>query len=108
MIVVRNYRQFGDKGEYIGRQMKEIKGSVLGNPFKLKPYGPYDRGTTIKLYKKWLWNQMNNKESAVYSELQRLKDIADQGDLDLVCWCAPEACHGDIIKAAIEWLGSKD
>jgi hypothetical protein len=22
----------------------------------------------------------------------------------LLCWCAPKACHGDVIKAALYWL----
>ena len=28
-------------------------------------------------------------------------------DLVLICFCAPKKCHGDVIKAAIEWYINK-
>ena len=32
--------------------------------------------------------------------------ISQQGDLELVCWCSPLPCHGDVLKELIEELGS--
>jgi len=29
---------------------------------------------------------------------------ARMGDLTLLCWCAPRACHADILKARIETI----
>jgi len=84
-------------GEYIGRP------SPLGNPFKVAPHGPYERGKTIELYRKWLtdiWN--TGGHNAQILELYRLAEIAVEGDLNLMCWCAPKPCHGDVIKELIE------
>jgi tryptophan synthase alpha subunit len=35
-------------------------------------------------------------------ELQRIKNLAEKQDVNLVCFCAPKSCHGDIIKEIIE------
>jgi hypothetical protein len=40
----------------------------------------------------------------VMAELKRLAMIAAESDLILSCWCAPEPCHGEIVRAAIEYL----
>jgi len=98
MITVASKRT-GATGEYIGRP------SVLGNPFMVKPHGPYERGETIELYRKWLNDQIHENESVV-KELQRLCDLDREGDLTLVCWCAPLPCHGDVVKSCIEWMNS--
>jgi len=94
MIAVANKRVNSD-GQYIGRP------SPLGNPFVIGPDGTRDE--VIALYKHWLteiWN--NGGINAQLTELHRLGDLARAGDLTLVCWCAPQACHGDIIKRFIK------
>jgi hypothetical protein len=48
--------------------------------------------------------QMKNPESEASKELRHLATIAQSGDLQLGCWCSPQSCHGDVIKAAIEWV----
>jgi len=92
MITVVNKKTYKGKGEYIGRP------NVLGNPFPVS----MGRDKCIAEYKKWLNNKIKSKDSAVCAELNRLYKIAKHGDLTLVCWCAPLACHGDVIKAVIE------
>lgn len=82
-------------GEYIGR------GSPLGNLYKLKPYGPYERDESISLYDAWLQGKITTNDPAVIDELNRLADIALVQPLNLVCFCAPKACHGDVIKRVI-------
>jgi hypothetical protein len=47
---------------------------------------------------------MQNRDGKVFKELLRLKRIAETRPLNLACWCAPEACHGDVVKKAIEFL----
>lgn len=82
-------------GEYIGRP------NPLGNPFVLGKDG--DRTTVIQRYRDWLtakWNMGGTDPALV--ELRRLGNIARKGNLTLICWCAPKACHGDIIKEFIE------
>ncbi|UFP93617.1 DUF4326 domain-containing protein [Gloeobacter morelensis] len=98
-ILVTNKRYDNRPGEYIGRP------SVLGNPFVLGEHGSRDE--VVEKYRRWLWEQIK-EEGAVYRELLRLKAAAQKRELLLVCWCKRPnkevACHGDIIKQAIEWL----
>lgn len=94
-IKVVNRKDFPTSGEYIGRP------SPLGNPFKIGRDG--SREQTIEKYRRWLWTQIQQQTPA-YDELRRLATIACQRELDLICWCAPLQCHGDVIKNAITWL----
>ena len=64
---------------YIGR------GSKWGNPFRIGPDG--DRSAVIAKYERWLADQH-----------QLLRALDELRGRDLVCWCAPRACHGDIIR----------
>lgn len=84
---------------YIGRAMPGRPGSPLGNPFKLAKGEA--REPVIRRYAAWLSSQKDDSEAA--HEIERLTEIARNGDLVLVCWCAPLACHGDVIKSVIEW-----
>jgi len=108
MIEVKNRKSYKGAGIYVGRTMSNISASVLGNPFKVKPHGPYERAESIRLYRRWLWKQMQSGAGEVYEEMLRLKRLAGQGDLTLICWCAPAACHADVIKACLEWMLRRD
>jgi hypothetical protein len=94
--------------------MPDHTGSVLGNPHPVStPEKPkkcaicgvyHQRGETIALYRSWLWQQMQ-EDGAVLKELKRIAQMVKAGkDVRLGCWCKPAACHGDVIKAAVEWL----
>lgn len=100
MIKVVNQYKTG-VGEYIGR------GNPLGNPFT------HQQGTLAKTivatreeavtrYRTWLIEQIQENNPAVVRELLRLLEIAKHGDLYLRCFCAPKACHGDVIKECLE------
>ena len=108
MIEVRNRKHYRGAGIYIGRTMGQLKGSVLGNPFRVKPHGIYDRSESVTLYRRWLWKHVQSRTGVVYDEICRLKNLAESGDLTLLCWCKqPDkeiACHGDVVKACIKWL----
>jgi hypothetical protein len=95
MITVASKRT-GGRGEYIGRP------SPLGNPFVIGRDG--DRDTVVDKYHAWLvglWNSNSNHPAC--SELIRLYELhKQQGELTLVCWCAPQRCHGDVVKEVIE------
>jgi hypothetical protein len=48
------------------------------------------------------------QENLVFPELVRIANLVRQGEsIQLCCWCHPQKCHGDIIKACIEWLIDK-
>lgn len=95
MINVRNARNFMP-GEYIGRP------SPLGNPFIIGRDGTRDE--VIAKYRSWLWYK-TSIDCKARDELNRLTDLYEENGnkLDLVCWCAPKACHGDVIAQAIPW-----
>jgi hypothetical protein len=63
---------------YIGR------GSKWGNPFRIGPDG--DRGAVIARYERWLADQRHL--------LRALDELCGR---DLVCFCAPRLCHGDLL-----------
>lgn len=77
MCKVKN-RRTDNAGEYIGR------GSKWGNPFRIGPDGT--REDVIAKYAAWLRRQP-----------QLLRCIDELRGKDLVCYCAPLACHGDLL-----------
>lgn len=87
---------------YVGR------GSVVGNPFthntgKTKAEFIVDtREKAIAEYEKWLLNKIEQKDKLVCDELNRLYSLAKKGNVNLVCYCSPQSCHGDVIKKVIE------
>ena len=93
-ITVKNKRSWKGPGEYIGRP------SILGNPFPIH----VGRTRCIVSYEFWLAQKIHNKDKPVLEELVRLAKIAELGDLNLICWCAPKACHGDVIKKTLEGM----
>ena len=74
---------------YIGRPSK------WGNPFEIGVHG--NRQEVITMYKAWLWKQL--KSNAITNE-----EILELDGKVLGCWCAPQACHGDVLIAAINYL----
>ncbi len=63
---------------YIGR------GSKWGNPFRIGPDG--NRAAVIAQHERWLADR--------HDLLSALDELRDR---DLVCFCAPAACHGDLL-----------
>ncbi len=61
--------------------------SPYGNPFVIGRDG--DRAAVIARYERWL----HAPEQAALRE----RAVGELRGRDLVCWCAPEACHGDIL-----------
>lgn len=59
--------------------------SKWGNPFKIGPNGT--RKEVIKKYEQWLLKQ----PKLVALAKKELKGR------DLLCWCAPLPCHGDVL-----------
>jgi Domain of unknown function (DUF4326) len=80
MCKILNKRAVGTpaRAVYIGR------GSKWGNPFKIGQHG--DRAAAIAKHETWL---------RVQHDL--LRSIEELRGKDLVCFCAPAACHGDLL-----------
>jgi hypothetical protein len=81
--------------------------SALANPFKISP--KKDRMTVLKQYRDWLWKQIKAEHPVVMKEFSIIAQAVIQGkDVYLECCCKPKDCHGDILKAAIEWYIEAD
>ena len=87
-------------GVYIGRP------SALGNPFShlkgtLADYSVSSRDEAVDKYETWLRSEIKTNK-VVIKEMRKLyKKFVDSGHLNLVCWCYPARCHGDVIKKLI-------
>ena len=66
-------------GIYVGRPTK------WGNPFTVHHYG---REGAIKRYRERLLYDRPDLVEAARRELR---------GFDLICWCAPEACHAEVL-----------
>lgn len=74
---------------YIGRP------SRWGNPFNLaNPRDDKARADVIEQYRDWFLLKIETDHSFRES-------VESLRGMDLGCWCAPRACHGDVI---LEWL----
>lgn len=102
MIYVTNIKR-NKKAEYIGRFNPAIGNeSPLHNPFRLQKHEA--KGSTLERYERYLDEKIASNDSVIMAELDRLLDIARRGDLYLGCWCSPQPCHGDIIRAKLNHL----
>lgn len=80
--------------DYIGR------GSPLGNPYPITVQ--HDRDMVIDMYEQHINQAIDRCDPKIINELNRLMDkLRTKGSLDLMCFCAPRRCHGDIIKALL-------
>jgi hypothetical protein len=70
---------------YIGRP------SVWGNPFAIGRDG--DRAEVVARYREY-----------IESKPELVTALSHQAPRRLVCWCAPKACHGDVLAAALGTL----
>ena len=86
---------------YIGR------GSALGNPFSHMKgtkalHVVETREQAIDCYRKWLQEQIQNGHKEVIRSLRTILAMHQAGNVNLVCYCCPLGCHGDVIKEYIE------
>lgn len=93
-VVNKKYHVPTDSDFYIGR------GSPLGNPAKISER--QTRMECIAKYKEHLPRKIAEGDRAIRDELNRIWRAARKGDVNLVCFCKPEECHGDFIKQLIE------
>lgn len=91
-------RHHGITGEYIGR------GTPLGNRHEIDPKKGWDRKTVIELFQVELVQKLVKRDPVVLNEMVRLKKLSQTQQVNLVCSCKPQACHGDVIKAALELM----
>ena len=109
-VVNKRNHQATSEDYYIGR------GSPLGNPFtgtkKIEntkaEFQVNSRKEAIEKYSEWLDERIKSKDVHVRNSLNEIYLMAKAGNVNLVCYCAPKACHGDIIKRIIEMTLNKN
>tara|TARA_R110000772_G_scaffold9769_7_gene31864 strand:+ start:4565 stop:5452 length:888 start_codon:yes stop_codon:yes gene_type:complete len=82
-----------------------IDASILGNPFKVKPWGSYTREESVSAHRLWL-NEQRLKDTYIWGELMVIPM-----DSTLGCFCYPLSCHCDNLRDAYHWadtIGERD
>lgn len=82
------------KNDRVGSSVRIDRRTRWGNPFKLGRDGTRDE--VIEKYRKWLW-------AAIYTGEIKQTDLAALHGKRVACWCAPKACHGDVLTRAATW-----
>jgi len=103
MIRVANKRRHVPSANdvYVGRP------SALGNRWSSKAWAMAGtvvvatRDEAVDAFEAWLYAGGAN-EPAVQRELQRIARLAREGDVTLICWCAPHRCHAEVIRDYVE------
>ena len=103
-IKIVNMRSYDGPGFAIDRK------TPVGNPYHIGAphpqydhYPPLSRSQVIELYRAHLTAALSRKDRKICSYMNMLyKNWLDNGELVLKCWCAPDDCHGRIIKETLE------
>lgn len=101
MITITNRKTNAtESGIYVGRP------SPLGNPY---PVLEHTRDRALEMYRKWLRltiaekDDLDDRTARASNFFWNLVEKVKKGEsIELVCWCKPLHCHGDIIKEEIE------
>ncbi len=105
MIEVINIRDYGkyeiDSLRFICRESSvppQFRGktqdlSILGNPFTIGSDG--DRDEVIEQYRIYAENRVKTDDGFAMA-------VMSCRDKVLVCFCKPQACHGDVLKSMVE------
>lgn len=116
MCKVVHVREANDGAVYIGRPRKgeplTSRRSVWGNPFVDRPQDAGrvihscgvevetqlvpDPSTAIAMFRGFLFTQIEAGKISLVS-------LAALQGRELSCFCAPNPCHGDVLKAASDW-----
>ena len=111
VINVRGLKANDKSVFYCGRPCHGWRGSALANWHTLAPSVckaceqdgrgliVHQRGEAKEAFKRDLWRDIKANRLSVISALNYLA----MNDIDLGCWCAPLACHCDVILNAITW-----
>jgi hypothetical protein len=91
---VLNIKEVGDKAAkamiangtaiYVGRKTHGWAASKWGNPFVIGRHGSRDE--VIARYRAWITQQP-----------ELMAALPELRGKDVVCWCAPKCCHGDVL-----------
>ena len=92
VVNVRNCKR-SDYDVFIGR------GGKWGNPYKIDSNN--NREQVIEKFRQKLWQQLKTERDQ--GSVKMLVALSNLHGKKLGCYCAPKACHGDVLVRASEW-----
>lgn len=92
-IKIENRKNYKGDGTYVGRP------SALGNPFEIGKHG--NREEVIDKYRDWLEDGLSGDNPAMRLFANLYDHLVLNGEITLICWCAPKPCHADVIKEVL-------
>ena len=92
-ITIVNRRNGRVAGVYVGRP------AVLGNPYVIGHDG--SRHDVVDKYRAWLREQYRHDGAVRHALRQLAMRYLTDGALTLICWCAPQPCHAEVIRDAV-------
>jgi hypothetical protein len=102
-VVNKHWHVPGNHDIYIGR------GSPLGNKWShmkntKAEHKVASREIAIEKYEEWI-SEASESDVAVKQVLNYVVDAELRGeDINLVCYCKPAACHGDVLKKLLDQI----
>lgn len=88
---------------YIGRAMPKLglAGSIFANPNRLHDTkNDEERAANLKLYRGHLWDML---QAGKIKE----EDLLRLENKNVVCFCAPKPCHGNVVLDAVNWATAR-
>jgi len=87
------HNQIDEYDVYIGRAVVEygIEDSKWGNPFVMADDSDTERARAVQAYREW-----------VVAQPELMQSLEELRGKRLGCWCAPKACHGDVLVQLLE------
>lgn len=77
------------------------RGSALGNPFKIS--NDMDRDAACDAYNEYFRKEIRNGNNNMLKQLELIERTEDAfGTVYLGCYCMPQRCHCETIKAYLE------
>jgi hypothetical protein len=84
---------------YIGRESSRarppFRRSKWANPFNTPLDG--DRGEVIAMFEEWLLGRRPGPPGWRVDPAELMSALPELRGKDLLCWCAPARCHGDVL-----------
>ena len=77
----------------------------MGNPFHMRNWSWKERNRVCDQYEKWfqvVTSSDSDEGLRIREYLEHIASVAKDGDVELICFCAPKRCHGETIKTYLE------
>jgi hypothetical protein len=97
VLNVKDGARPGRDAVYIGRPAPRygLRGSKWQNPFKIPRDGTRDQVWVA--FEEWLFGRRPSPPGHRADPAELMAALPELRGKDLICWCAPERCHGEVL-----------